>query len=223
MALERIDATPRVGDRAFDVLHSAIMSGRFPPGQRLQPGELSAQLGISTMPIREAVKRLKALGLVEDLPHRGTVVKVLSGEELLHIYQVRAVLEIEATRLGAPHMTEEALLDAEVAYAQMARALQRQDVVEYTDRDEEILALVYEASGNPVLLETIRHLWSRCRSFKIVGVRQQIESGEREPLLVHQRRLIEAIRRGDAAEAGRITAESLDAAIERITSAIDEG
>lgn len=198
------------------------MNGDFPGGHGLQPGELSEALGISAMPVREAIKRLEALGLVEELPYRGAVVKQLSKAELLHIYAVRKMLETEATRLGAPRVSSRALEDAEDAYARMSRALERDDFAEYLDRDEEILAGIYADSGNPVLLETIRWLWARCRPFKIVGVRAQVANGELSPLLDYQRRLIDAVGARDAAGAERITAESLDAASERIKATLPD-
>lgn len=196
------------------------MGGDFPGGHRLQIRELAADLGISVMPVREAIKRLEAMGLVEELPYRGAVVKTLGLGELLHVYAVRKLLEVEAAVLGAPTVEPESVLAMKESYAAMADALERGEVADYLDRDEDILARVYEASGNPVLLDTIRGLWSRCRPFKIAGVRRQLELGEREPLLGHQRGLIDAVERASAVEAGRVTTESLDAAIERIRSAI---
>ncbi|MFV0434915.1 MAG: GntR family transcriptional regulator [Leucobacter sp.] len=222
MALPRLDSNPRVGDQVFEAIHSAIMSGDFPGGYRLQPGELAVDLGTSIMPVREAIKRLKALQLVEEVPYRGAVVKMLSYEELLHIYTVRKLLEVEATALGAAHVTAEDIARVRSGCAAMSEALDSNEVSEYIDRDEEALEQIYQASGNPVLIDTIRVLWSRCRPFKIAGVRAQLEAGDTGPLLVHQLSLIDALERGDAPAAAEITAESLDAAIERIRNAISE-
>lgn len=211
----------RVGDQAFEALRAAILSGEFTSGYRLQIRDLAADLGISVMPVREAIKRLEEIGLAESLPYRGAVVKSLSASELRHVYQVRRLLEIEAAELGAQQVAEEALGRMRTAFDEMRRALEREDVAEYLDQDEQILIALYAEAANPVLLETIQGLWYRCRQFKIVGARREISSGQHEMLLTFQRRLIDAAEQGDAAAAREITAESLDAATERITDALD--
>ena len=73
-----------------------------------------------------------------------------------------------------------------------------------------------------MLLDTIRRLWQRCRSYKIVGVRRQIESGQTDILLSYQEELIDAVATGDVGRAEQITADSLDAATERIRAALPE-
>lgn len=221
MSLPRLDSSPRVGDQAFEAIHAAIMNGDFPGGYRLQIRELAENLGISVMPVREAIKRLEEMSLVESLPYRGAVVKTLTPEELRNVYAVRKLLEVEAATLGAANVGERTLHRMQRAFDAMVDALDREDVAEYLDHDEEILIPLYADSGNPVLLETIRTLWYRCRPFKIVGARREIRSGQRDPLLTFQSRLIEAVRAGDAQAACEITASSVDTAAERITGALD--
>src|SRR5699024_2740299 len=101
MPLSKLQATARVGDQAYDALHTAIVTGEYEAGRRLQIRDLAADLGISVMPVREAIKRLEEVGLVETQPYRGAIVKELSRSELLQIYAVRGLLEIEAASLGA--------------------------------------------------------------------------------------------------------------------------
>lgn len=220
MALPRIGSNVRVGDQAFEAMRAAIMSGEFSSGHRLQIRDLAADLGISVMPVREAIKRLEEMGLVESIPYRGAVVKALSPAELRSVYAVRRMLEVEAAELGAANAGDETVARMRAAYGAMQRALDDEDVAEYLDQDEVILDALYSESGNPVLLETIHSLWYRCRPFKIVGARREVGSGEVEPLLAFQRRLIEAVDARDARAAREITAESVDAATARITDAL---
>jgi DNA-binding GntR family transcriptional regulator len=88
-------------------LRDAITSGYLAPGERLQQEELANRLGVSRMPIREALKRLETEGLVTIHPYRGAVVAVLAVEELQEIYEIRIALETLATTLGIPKMTSE--------------------------------------------------------------------------------------------------------------------
>lgn len=222
MALARIEPSQRVGDQAFDAIHDAIMSGEYRAGRRLQIRQLAEELGISVMPVREAIKRLEELGLVETFPYRGAVVKQFTPEELLQLYAVRRLLEVEATRLGAGQVAPEQIPTLWSIHERMTTALANDEVVGYLDLDEELLAEIYEQSGNVVLVDSIRTLWSRCRSYKIVGVRRELDSGNAGALLSYQRELVDAVAASDVERAARITSESLDAATARIRAALPE-
>src|SRR6476659_4756690 len=96
------------------VIEEAIVSGELEPGTVLRQEQLSEQFGVSRTPIREALRRLAALGLVSFVPNRGVRVHTLSRDELREAFLVRAELESLATELAVPRMTEEdiAALDA---------------------------------------------------------------------------------------------------------------
>lgn len=222
MALARLEPGTRMGDQVFDALHAAIMSGELPAGRRLRIRELATELGTSVMPVREAIRRLEEHGLAEAHPHKSAVIKSFTPTELLHVYGVRRLLEVEAATLGAHRLTPEDAEGMRGLYASIEDAVRDQQIVAYLDHDEEFLSIIYAASGNPVLLETIRTLWSRCRSYKIVGVQRELDGGEPASLLSYQERLLEAVSSGDSALAGRLTAESLDVAIRRIRQALPE-
>lgn len=219
MSLVRLDTAKRVGDQAYEAIYDAILSGELPPGRRLQIRELAGLLGISVMPVREAIKRLEEQGLVVTAPYRGAEVKRFSAEELLDLYAVRRLLEVEAAATGASLVTAQQIAEMRDAYQRMVDALADVRVIDYLNEDERLLTVLYAASGNPVLMEVISSLWDRCRTYKIVGVRLELESGT-EPLLEHQARLIEAVVNRDAHLAGVVTAASLDAASDRIRVAM---
>lgn len=222
MTLQKIDSTTRVADQVFDVLLGGVLSGHFSEGDRLRIRNLADELGTSVMPVREAIRRLEEMGLAEAVPYRGAVIKRLTREELLNLYEVRRLVEIEAARLGASNIrpTEVARLKQELGSMEQAVADKRP--VEYLDHDENLLMVVYRASGNPVLTETIRSLWHRCRSYKIVGANKELDTGDPGNLSVHQKALVQAAESGDGPLAADVTAASIDAAIERIRVAMDE-
>lgn len=219
MTLTKLEPAARVGDQVFDAIHDAIMSGEFPAGHRLRIRQLADELGTSVMPVREAIKRLEEVGVVESLPYRGAVVKELTADELLQIYAVRRLLEVEAARAGvsAPARTDAGLDQCRAA---MSEALDRRDEVGYIDADEAFLTAVYAQGGNQVLLETIRALWVRCRTYKIMGVRRELAAGSAQRLLDFQDELMVAARAGDSLRAASLTAASLDAATDRIKLAL---
>src|SRR5947209_16259053 len=83
------------------------MGDRLPPGTELSEVALSRELGVSRGPLREAIGRLAAEGLVTVRPRRGAVVRSLSEEEFLELYQVREALEGMAVKLAVPRLSEE--------------------------------------------------------------------------------------------------------------------
>lgn len=222
MPLPKLTSNISVADRVFEEVHAAIMSGDLPPGHRLRIRELADELGTSVMPVREAIRRLVEIGLAETRPYRGAVVKDLSPEELLDVYAVRRLLEVEATRLGAGQVGKENQHRCASILTAMEEALANSQAAEYLDRDEEFLSFVYEAAGNPALLSTIRLLWKQCRPYKIVGAERELGPGDFSALLIHQQKLLEAIRSNDIEAAVKVTEASLDAAIDRIRDALHQ-
>jgi DNA-binding GntR family transcriptional regulator len=90
-----------LAEKAFETLHSAIITGQLRPGTRLPIEELADVLEMSPMPIREAVRRLDGAGLVENIPHRGARVTELSVIDLSEVYEARLALEVLAIRRAA--------------------------------------------------------------------------------------------------------------------------
>src|ERR1700761_7880529 len=95
-----------LAEKAFETLHQAIITGRLRPGTRLPIEELAEVLQMSPMPIREAVRRLDAAGLVENIPHRGARVTELSVIDLAEISECRLALEVLAVRLAAERFND---------------------------------------------------------------------------------------------------------------------
>jgi DNA-binding GntR family transcriptional regulator len=95
----------KAAERAYEVIRDGIVTGDYPVGGRLREEELAGSIGVSRTPVREALRRLDAEGLVEFLPHRGAHVTSWSGSDLDEIFGLRAVLEsygagLAATRVG---------------------------------------------------------------------------------------------------------------------------
>jgi DNA-binding GntR family transcriptional regulator len=118
------------------VLEEAIVSGELEPGTVLRQEQLSARFAVSRTPIREALRRLAALGLVSFVPNRGVRVRTLSRAELHEAFLVRAELEALATELAAPKFTRADLEELDVAERAFARATQalRARPREHSDR-----------------------------------------------------------------------------------------
>jgi DNA-binding GntR family transcriptional regulator len=105
-------------------IEEAIVSGELPPGSVLRQEQLSERFSVSRTPVREALRRLAALGLVSFVPNRGVRVRTLSRDELREAFLVRAELESLATELAAPKLTPDDLAELEEAEERFGAATQ---------------------------------------------------------------------------------------------------
>lgn len=198
------------------MIHEAILNGDLPAGARLRVRDLAEQVGTSVMPVREAIRRLEEAGLAEREPHKGAVVKSLSLEELIHVYDVRRLLETEAARLGSERITAQDCDRMQAEYELMRAAIAERRVIALLDHDEAMLSILYEAAGNPVLVQMIRTLWQHCRAYKIVGAQGSLDTEGDDSLWRYQQDLIAAARKNDVQAAGSVNEASLLDASERI-------
>ena len=121
------------GTKADDIalaLEESIVSGEIPPGSVLRQEHLSEQFQVSRTPVREALRRLAALGLVSFVPNRGVRVRTLSREELHEAFMVRAELESLATEVAATKMSPDDLAELESAerrFAEISKELRSRE------------------------------------------------------------------------------------------------
>jgi DNA-binding GntR family transcriptional regulator len=170
------------------------------------------------MPVREAIRRLEQAGLAEREPHKGAVVKGLTLAELVHVYGVRRLLEGEAARLGCERISPEDCERMQAEYDLMVAAVAEGRVVDYLDHDEAFLTTLYDASGNPVLVDTIATLWQHCRAYKTVGAQGTLDANWTESLWHYQKDLLAAACENDGAAGLAVSNASLDNATQRIRS-----
>ena len=207
-------------DQVYDVLANQIFTGERPAGARLRVRDLAEQVGTSVMPVREAIRLLVKNGLAVTHPHRGASVREFTARELAWIYEVRSLLEVEATRQGAPAVTDDDLAAMRVACDRISRAVADGNVNEALDQDEVLLRRLYAAGGNEVLLGTIESLWIQCRAYKVIGARTALENHDLS-LWAKQPALVTALTAGDIELAVEINRESVTAARRRIEGHIE--
>jgi DNA-binding GntR family transcriptional regulator len=221
VTMPKVTTPSLMTDQVFAVIHEAIMSGELPAGYRLRIRDIAAQVGTSVMPVREAIRRLEEAGLAERVPNKGAVVKGHSLEDLIHVYDVRRLLEAEAARQGGREISA-ADVDAMQGHCeQMRQAVADGDVIGALDADEALLETLYRAGGNPVLVETIRALWQRCRPYKVAGARRAAAESD-DSLWSFQPRIVEAARANDHNAAAALTKASLLSARRRIQKLLAE-
>jgi DNA-binding GntR family transcriptional regulator len=153
-----------LAEKAFETLHTAIITGQLRPGTRLPIEELAEVLEMSPMPIREAVRRLDAAGLVENIPHRGARVTELSITDLSEVYEARLALEVLAIRRAAERFEA----------ADERVALQRLDELNRMSDDNSAATsaahaafhfALYGAADSAWLLRLIRPIWETAERY----------------------------------------------------------
>jgi DNA-binding GntR family transcriptional regulator len=150
-----------LADQVKDRLLQDILSGRLAPHSRIVETRVARELGTSQAPVREALRGLEALGVVEILPFRGARVRRPSLDELLEAYAVRAELESLGARLGVPRMSDTDLQDLEALWNGMEEAAAANDRHEVALRDAAFHQRMLRMAGNATLLR----VWASVEPF----------------------------------------------------------
>ena len=204
---------PRVRPRVLrhevlTALRTAILADEIKAGSRLLEADVAAQMGVSRAPVREAIRQLEQEGLVEFFPHRGATVVGLPESEIDAIYEMRAVVEGRAMAAATLTADESAFDRLDALVADMAVALESDDLDAIADVDWQFHGAIVELSGFTLL----RRIWSsldglvRLRSYQALGRPGRVSAYFRESGVQSHASLVDALRAGDpdaAAEAGR--------------------
>lgn len=144
-----------MGDSAYDYLKQAIVKGDLPPGQRLIESQLSEQMEVSRVPVREAVKRLEQEGLVERAGLRGFVVKSLTKNDIEETLGIRALLESYAAYLATEHISESMLKKLEESIMAYREALEAGNTEKLMQLNTQFHEIIYKAAGSSKLYSLI--------------------------------------------------------------------
>jgi DNA-binding GntR family transcriptional regulator len=160
-------------DRLATTIQSRVLAGEIPTGTRLRQVALADEFGVSRTPVREALRKLQASGLVEVVPHRGAVVRVPVASEIREAYEVRAELEGLAAELAAKRFEESQirrLYEAEELFRRSVGTLiarrdrsgnaapSSTDLADWMHANDAFHQAVHEAAGNERLRRTIAEL-----------------------------------------------------------------
>jgi len=203
---------------AYDAIRDGILAGRHAPGQRLIADELAKEFGVSRMPVREALRRLEVVGLVTITPHRGAVVSELSECECIEIYHVRAALDGLATRLAAPHLSEDDHARLTALLAEMEAGVEAKDLQRVLHVNREFHTLIWIAARAPRLRDLLENLYDASQRFRNISV---LIPGRLDQITHEHRLIAEALARGDAAAAERYANEHHEGTARRLLAAMD--
>ncbi len=183
-----------VGEMAYVSLKGAIVRGDLHPGQRLVESALSAQMGVSRIPVREAIKKLEQDGLIEKPKKGGFIVKNPSRKEIEETFGIRACLESYATALATVHMDASTIDRLENVLKLYRDALERRDISNMTQLNNQLDEIIFSASGSEklsALIANFRDFISRYRKALLTCMDYAAIS------LSDHEKIVEAMKEGD--------------------------
>lgn len=205
-----------------DTLRRAILRGTLAGGTRLVQAEIAAELGVSTTPVREALRDLATEGLVDLDAHRGASVHELELSEVQEIYSLRLLLEPEAMRRTSVELDEAALNRAELVQKQMDEEL---DNGIWADLNREFHGMLVDGLELPRLRSILHNLQDGAAPY-VGRVLQRVDS-LREQANSEHRELLAALRDKDGERAAEITeahlGHTISALRETAAQLLDEG
>lgn len=146
-----------------DKLREKILRGELQEGQQLRQDAIAAELDVSRIPVREALRQLEAEGLISIVPHRGAVVSALSPEEIEELFDIRAVLESFILRRALPRLTDADFQRAEEILKEYEAALENEaDIGSWGELNWRFHSALYGAAKRPVLMALLRTLNNNC-------------------------------------------------------------
>jgi len=151
---------------AYEVIRAGISDGTYPPGSRLVIDQLSRDLAVSAVPIREAIRRLEAGGYVTFQKNLGATVATIEAEAYGESMETLAVLEGAATALAATRLDAVARARARALNASMRESLERLDPVQFTTGNHDLHRVIYTACPNTHLFTLIEREWDRLTTIR---------------------------------------------------------
>lgn len=182
-------------DVVFKTLRQAILKGELAPGERLLEVQLADKLGVSRTPVREAIHKLSQEGLVVLIPRKGAEVASISEKSLRDVLEVRLALETLAVRLACERITEENLAILQQEFDAFRKAVERDALLDITQRDEAFHDAIYNSTCNTRLVTMINNLREQMYRYRMEYIK---ERDKRETLVREHLEIMNAIKAGDS-------------------------
>lgn len=199
---------PSNSDKAYSKLYDAIRSGQLAPGARIRETEIAERVGLSRTPVRDAIKRLEAEGIIEHRPHIGAVVKSLSHQEVVELYEMRTVLERTAAAMAAKHASKAEILELRELNTAMASA--SDNPLEASRINELFHNCIVNAARNRFLLTSFQAL---SNALMVLGPTTLEGAARVKSVCDKHEAIIKALEAGDEAQASEAAATHIETSL----------
>lgn len=204
--------TVSLADQVFEHLETDILSGKYARGEILTESKLSAELGVSRTPIREALRRLEQEHIIEE-SGKGSIVIGITENDLIDIFLIREKLECMAASLAAERCTEEQLAELKETLEFQEFYLSKQDAEHIKLMDNKFHSTLYKLTGSMTFYDTLVPLHKKIQKYR----RASVESKSRAAASVKEhRKIYEAIASKNAELAAKYAKEHVENAYDHI-------
>ena len=204
--------TISLADQVFDHLENDILSGKYQRGEILTESKLSAELGVSRTPIREALRRLEQEHIIEE-SGKGSVVIGINEKDLEDIFMIRKSLECQVAALAAKNRTEEQLKQLREALEFQEFYLNKTDPDQIKLMDSRFHETLYKLSGSTAFYDTLVPLHKKIQKYRRASV---TNSSRAEASVAEHRKIYEAIESQNTALAAKYASEHVENAYKHI-------
>lgn len=213
----QMDRPPTTQEAVVRALRESIATGELCPGERLYQDAIAEQMGVSRVPVREALNVLKADGQLDYSPHRGYWVSALSRESVEEIKLIRGLLEREALIIAFPKIDDELVDAMGVLNDEMTKAHALDEVSRFARLNHEFHFALFDCAGLPRLSQHIDILW---KSADIYRMSIFTDHSDREEMLAEHTDLVEACRDRDVDRALEVMEHHRLKAVETLTNLV---
>ncbi|MBU5268539.1 GntR family transcriptional regulator [Clostridium cochlearium] len=193
---KKIDANdPRPArEIILEELRSAIFDKKLKEGDRLVENNIAKSMGVSRTPVREALRQLEIEGLAINIARKGTLVKGISKEDIMEIYDIREVLEGLAVRGACLNISRKEIFRLKEIIEIMRKSINENDTDKYIKSHNEYNRIILDASKNKRLVSNLEYIYEYLKSMRKVTLSNEVR---REKALLEHNSIVEAIEKGD--------------------------
>ena len=190
----KIDEPKLLSEDIAESIKSAIIKGKFKPGEKISEGELAESMGISRTPLREAFRKLENEGFIEIIPRKGAVVVDIDAEEAINLYEIKSTLEGLAARLATRNMKEKDIARLEKINEELKELIDQNDLESFYRVHTRFHAGFVKLCGNKRLIQMISNLNDHFNRFGIISLTLP---GQFEKAIEQHAQIIDAFKGGD--------------------------
>ena len=200
-------------EEVLERLRDMIIEGRLAPGQRINEGQVGAQLGVSRTPLREAIKTLASEGLVEMQPAKGAIVRKFTAKDLYQVLEVLKALEQLGGRMACEQASDATIEAIHTLHKRMLVLYETRERLEYFKLNQAIHSAIVAASENAVLMEMHETLQARIKRLRFIGNEGPVKWAG---AVAEHEEMMAALLKRDAAALTAVIGRHMDATLLRV-------
>lgn len=205
--------------KVFETLEAQILNGTYSVGDQLVESKISAELGVSRTPVREALKQLELDNLVTTIPNKGTFVVGVSVDDIKDIYTIRIATEGISAMWAAERITDEKIRELENLVELQEFYSSKNQILQIVQLDTKFHEIIYEASGSRTLRNTLHSLHTHVKRARESSF---LSAGRTKTAVEEHREIFEAIASHDGERAKMLTENHIKNARDNILTLIEQ-